>query len=306
MTGKRQPPNLKALLCLGLGIWVSELPTLGQDMPLSDILIAGQHWRPIDRRFKAIEDLASDAQGNVFVLDGGQRRIERIAGDGRISVFAEEVKGVHGLAFGPDGRLYASQTELQRIVIIDEGGQGKVVADGVAAERLVITRTGAIYCSVPTEHAVYLIDAQGNKRLVDKGLAKPVGLTLWPDHGTLVVADGGDKSLWTYRIEADGSLAHKERYYHPLRLPAGEKKASGASGLTADTAGRVYVASPAGIQVFDPAGRLSGVILKPADTSPTALAFGGTDRDLLYVACGDQVYVRKTRAKGVLSTKSAH
>jgi hypothetical protein len=128
-------------------------------------------------------------------------------------------------------------------------------------------------------------------------LARPAGITLWPDGRTLVVGDAQAKHLWAFRVEKDGALEVGDRYY-ALRVKPGQKE-SGVTALTVDSKGLLYACTPLGVQVFDPTGRLSGVLSKAADANPTAVAFGGPDRDQLFVVHGDVVYVRKLQAKGV-------
>ena len=52
--------------------------------------------------------------------------------------------------------------------------------------------------------------------------------------------------------------------------------------------------------VFDPTGRMSGVLMKPQRKFLSNVAFGGPKLDTLYVTCTDSVYRRKTKAEGVL------
>ena len=68
-----------------------------------------------------------------------------------------------------------------------------------------------------------------------------------------------------------------------------------------DTQGRLYVTTRAGLQVFDQAGRVNAILTRPQNAWLSNAVFGGKDLDVLYVTCGDKVYRRKTRAKGVLS-----
>ena len=134
------------------------------------------------------------------------------------------------------------------------------------------------------------------KKTLDVGI-KITGLTLWPDAGTLVAADADSKYLWAFRIDTDGTLSAKEPYYS-LRTKPG-KKSAGTIGLTADSAGRIYAATELGVQVFDPTGRLCGVISKPAKGQLSYLAFGEEDRGLLFAVCEGKIYVRKTKANGI-------
>ncbi|MFL5242076.1 MAG: SMP-30/gluconolactonase/LRE family protein [Gemmataceae bacterium] len=136
------------------------------------------------------------------------------------------------------------------------------------------------------------------KKMLDVGI-KVTGLTLWPDQGTLVAAEEDSKYLWAFRIEADGSLSAKEPYY-ALRTKPG-KKSVGTNGLTVDSKGRLYAATELGVQVFDPTGRLCGVISKPATGGQLCtLAFGEDDRSLLFAVCNDKVYFRKTNTEGIV------
>jgi enterochelin esterase family protein len=127
-------------------------------------------------------------------------------------------------------------------------------------------------------------------------------VALWPDSGTLVVGDAKGKYLWAFRIEKDGVLTAGESYY-PLLMKAGDKE-SHVSALTVDDTGRVYACTPLGIQVFDPAGRLSGVLTKPADGEIRGIMFGGGELShTLIVAFSDALYGRKMQARGVSWSK---
>jgi enterochelin esterase family protein len=70
--------------------------------------------------------------------------------------------------------------------------------------------------------------------------------------------------------------------------------------MTTDSAGRYYVTSHVGIQMFDPTGRLSGVVAKPQEKGCVSVAFSGPGLEYLYACNTDKVYRRKTKAKGVL------
>src|SRR5262249_45138549 len=139
-------------------------------------------------------------------------------------------------------------------------------------------------------------DANPDLRKLE-GVASPSGSALSPDESTLFVGDAEGSHVWAFRIEKDGRLTAGERYC-PLRVKSGQK-ASGVTALATDAAGRVYAATPLGVQVFDPTGRLSGVMTHPAPGKPlVGLAFGGPDRKTLYVSTSDTVYARKSKVQG--------
>src|ERR1043166_1500094 len=59
---------------------------------------------------------------------------------------------------------------------------------------------------------------------------------------------------------------------------------SGGDGMVVDHEGRPFITSHVGIQMFDPTGRLGGVIAKPSDKACVSVTFAGADRSWLY-AC---------------------
>jgi sugar lactone lactonase YvrE len=181
------------------------------------------------------------------------------------------------------GAARAQDTPLSDILIDGEGWKAveKSAAPALAVAVEVKVRGGQVVRA---------------ERVKSAGLAEPSGMVLWPDGGTLVVGDAGDKHLWAFRLDKEGNPVDGEPYY-PLRVRPGQK-ASGVRGLTADDKGRVYACTPLGVQVFDPTGRLSGVMLKPGEGELTAAAFGGDKGDTLFVLCGDKVFARKTKAHG--------
>jgi enterochelin esterase family protein len=203
------------------------------------------------------------------------------------------------LQFGPDGRLYGCQVgEYGRIVAFDREGKLQVIADNVQPNDLVVTRNGGIYFTETRKQQVTYI-APGEKPVaVDHGIGKPNGIALTPDQGTLAVSDYGGKHGWVFRIELGGSLSFKQPYM-TLRTPS-PTAASRGDGMTTDASGRYYITSAVGLQMFDPTGRLGGVIASPQKKPLVSVALAGPDLSYLYVACGDKIYRRKTKTRGVL------
>ena len=131
-----------------------------------------------------------------------------------------------------------------------------------------------------------------------KGIGKPNGIALTLDQGTLAVSDYGGRHAWVWRIEWDGSLSYKQPYM-TLRTPAPDAPSRG-DGMTTDAFGRYYVTSAVGLHMYDPTGRLGGVIAAPQKRPLVSVAFAGPGLSYLYVACGDKIYRRKTKSRGVL------
>jgi sugar lactone lactonase YvrE len=134
---------------------------------------------------------------------------------------------------------------------------------------------------------------------VDEGIASPNGVVLSADQSLLFVADFQGQGVFSFQVQADGSLLHREPFFE-LHAQEGVLRTD-AGGMTVDTEGRLYVATALGAQVFDQMGRVVAILEKPQPGPLSNLAFGGPATDELYATCGDKVFRRKMRARGVLS-----
>lgn len=278
------------------------LPVRGQGsskQPLMNILIDGEGWHQVSQGHRFTEGPAANSRGEVFFTDIPNNRIHRVGLNGEVSVFTEDTGGANGLMFGPDGELYACQNGRKRIVAYDSEGKESIVAEGLDSNDLAVTYKGEIYVSDPPNKQVWFINAKREKRVVDTGLMRPNGVILTPDQSFLLVADSAGQMVYSFQIQPDGSLAHKQPYFH-LHM-ADTATQSGADGMTADSQGLLYVATQVGLQVCDQAGRVNGIISKPQRAPLSNAVFGGPAFDELYVTNGDKVYKRKTRTRGVLS-----
>jgi enterochelin esterase-like enzyme/sugar lactone lactonase YvrE len=130
------------------------------------------------------------------------------------------------------------------------------------------------------------------------GLEIPTSLCLSPDQTLLYVADRSRQLITSFQVGRDGTPTLEQPYFH-LHLPD-DADGSGVGGLCVDTAGRLYAATPMGIQVFDQAGRVNGIIAPPQRlTNIQGLTFGGPTRDELYLLAEGRVWRRKVQTRGV-------
>jgi hypothetical protein len=145
-----------------------------------------------------------------------------------------------------------------------------------------------------------LIDGEGWKKVDVPGPKPPAPIipthhgTLSPDGGTLFIAVTGERFLFAAPARADGSTVSAAGPYAPLRLKPGAKGIS-VTSLTTDKDGRIYAATDLGVQVFDPTGRLCGVMTTP----PGQTDFMAFEGDKLALWVGDDKYARKLNTQGV-------
>ncbi len=265
------------------------------------LLIPGEGWQLVGEGYKLTEGAATNAKGEVFFTDIPASKAYRLDADGKPVEFIADTKRANGQAFGPDGRLYAAATGPRQILAYDDTGKATVVADGIAGNDLVVAHNGNVYVTNPPGgnsndvSRVWLIKPDGTKQVVDTGLRYANGIALSPDQSLLYVADYRSHWVYSYVVQPDGTLAHKQRYYW-LHEPDTEDQ-SFADGLKVDRNGLLYVATRLGVQVCDQAGRVNLIIPTP-NGRITNLVFGGEKYDTLYATCNDKVYRRKLNVTG--------
>lgn len=267
---------------------------------LQEILIPGEDWKLVGQGYKFTEGPAVNARGEVFFNDVPESKTFRIDLDGKLSEHIGGNNKGDGQAIGPDGRLYSVAGGTEQIVAYDESGKGTTIADGFRGNDLVVRHDGGIYVTNPGWNGVdpskiWYISPKGEKKVVDTGLRFSNGLCMSPDQSLLYIADSRSHWVYSYQIQPDGSLAHKQKYYH-LHMPDTADD-SGADGMRTDRDGRLYVATRLGLQVCDQAGRVNCIIPTP-NGKVSNLTFGGAKFDTIFATCGDRVYSRKVKVSG--------
>jgi len=263
------------------------------------VLLPGEEWQLVSQGHRHTDGPAVNAAGEMFFTDPANNRIHKAALDGTVSVFAENTSGANGLMFGPDGRLYAGLTRSRQIVAYDAAGKVEVLAEEMPSNDLAVNAKGDLYFTDSANKKVWFLPKGGKPRVVDEGIDFPNGVLFSPDQTLLYVSDYTGQLSWTFQIQPDGSLAHKQRYFY-VHVPDAAVR-SGADGMAVDADGRVYIATALGVQVFDQIGKCHAIIPAPQPGSLSNVEFGGANVDEMYVTNADKVYKRKTRVKGVLS-----
>ncbi len=265
---------------------------------LNDLLIPGEAWELVGQGYTFTEGTAADAAGELFFQDIPTGKTYRVGADGKPIPLAIDSKKASGTCFAADGTRFTCTGSKE--ILSYKGSDARLVSDNISGNDLVVAHNGNIYITSPDGSdkpgKIILISPGGEKKVVDEGIKFPNGLALTPDQSQLYVTESASHWVWIYSIQPDGTLTNKQRFGW-LHVPDNQENAW-SDGLKADTAGRLYVTSRLGIQILDQTGRVN-VILPVPTGQASNLAFGGAGFNVLYVTCGDKVYRRKLRTRGV-------
>ncbi|MEO8601717.1 MAG: DUF2298 domain-containing protein [bacterium] len=163
--------------------------------------------------------LALDAEGNVYVADFGNDRIQKFAPD---FTFLKEW-GAHGdlpsqfkqpgdVAVGPDGQVYVADTWNQRVQVFSPDGEYKKEwTDKYYGPRgIAVGPSGAVYLADTGNHKIRRFNKDGVEELAWGSLGKeqgqftePVGIAV-DKNGLVYVVDNGNARLQIF--DKDGAL----------------------------------------------------------------------------------------------------
>ena len=266
---------------------------------LSAILVPNEDWQVVAENLGFSDGSCADAEGNLYFSDLKSKppAVYKISPDGKQTKIAEA--GMSGNKIGPDGRLYGCGGG--KVIAFElPGGKATVLAEGLKTNDLVVTHQGFIYITETGKKQVTFLDVKTGKTVAaDVGINAPNGIAVTPDQTRLLVSDYGGLNVWSFAIQPDGSLTDKKA---AMTMKAPEKKptVAGGDGMTVDTAGRSYVTTALGLQIFDADGKLLGILPKPQNAPLTNAAFAGEGHHYLYVTNGSKIFRRKTQATGAL------
>ncbi len=224
--------------------------------------------------------------------------------------FASRVGGASGNAYDTDGRLYTCEFRQRRVTRMAKNGRLEVLATHYQGKRfnapndIVVRRDGHVYFTDPAFGSqqdareldffgVYHITPRGELELVATWKTRPNGITVSPNGRTLYVSDSDRRAILAYDLDGKGAASNE-------RVIA-EKIPGVPGGLRTDVNGNVYVAAQS-VLVYAPAAngaaKLLGQVMV-AET-PSNLAFGDPDLETLYITARTSVYRTRLGVKGAL------
>ncbi|MFO1027346.1 MAG: SMP-30/gluconolactonase/LRE family protein [Acetobacteraceae bacterium] len=213
-----------------------------------------------------------DLQGRLIHCEGEGRKVTRLNADGSVTTIAHTVDGKRiskpndvichsngSLLFtDPDFRLDLKERDFGYAAIF------RIAPDGAVSE------------FIRVEY--------------------PNGLALSPDERTLYIAN----TRWTqylHAVELDsaGNVVRRRVFADMSHDQGGVNGVP--DGMKVDQAGRVFCTGTTGVWVFEPDGRLIGIIETPEICAN--IAFGGPDLKTLLLTASTSVYTLRTKVPGV-------
>ena len=244
--------------------------------------------------------------------------------DGRVEVFCEPSGQANGNTLDPQGRLVTCEHENRRISRTELDGRVVALATHYEGKRLnspndVVCRSdGSVYFSDPpygVKPELRELNFQGVFRvspvgrggltapseadngglgqpalpqisLLAKDFLKPNGLAFSPDEKILYIADTELGHIRAFDVNADGTIANS-RVFCRVERP---------DGFRVDVEGGLYICAMKSVEIFDRTGKKCGDITLPE--RPANVAFGGPDRQTLYICARTSLYRARVNVPG--------
>jgi gluconolactonase len=289
--------------------------TVAPDIP--GVVAGGTRVRLIAQQLRGTEGPIMTPDGAFIFTEQNASVLTRIDANDSRSTYLENTNGANGVTFDARGRLIATQPDLGEIAVLSPGPRTVLAREynGQKLQRpndLIADRRGGVYFTDPGANppagqapgptAVYYIRPNGSLLRLATDIARPNGIILSLDERVLYVANTLGEAVIAFDVNEDGSVSNRRdfaRLQGVTRTPTGVR--SGADGLAVDNAGRLYVATQIGVQVFSPQGMHLGTIPIGVANGPQNLAFAGPNKKTLYIVGRGAAWKMDMIAEGIRS-----
>jgi gluconolactonase len=249
----------------------------------------------------------SDEESALFFTDIPNSQILQWRND-QVSVWRSHSNKANGLAIDPAGRLLCCEHATSRVTALSADGATEVLAATYCGRKLnspndiVVHSNGRIYFTDPIYgrnndfvgmerpqelafQGVYAITAPGAEpTLLCADFIGPNGLCFSLDESRLYVNDSERRHIRAFDVLPDGTLSNDRVFF----TQTGDPSSGVPDGMKVDSAGNVLCSGPRGIWRISPDGELLEVLEVPEVVAN--FAFGGADRDWLYITAATSLY----------------
>lgn len=252
---------------------------------IAGVVAAGSTWVRAWQGADNADGLVGTDDGALLFAQEQPNRVSRLDAADRLSVAIENTRGAGALAIDRQGRVWAALRTCT-----DPGGKPDQCTEPTAIAELSPARTtlassfegkplgrlndlvvhasGGVFFTVG---GAFFANAAGRVSSLGENI-RANGIMLSPDEKTLYVTNGAE--ILAFDVAVDGATSNRRAF---AKLEAG----GAGDGLAVDAAGRLYVTSQPGVQVFEAGGRYLGLI--PTPRNAISVAFAGPGKRTLYV-----------------------
>jgi gluconolactonase len=256
-------------------------PALPQPTAIPGVIAAGQNWKVVWswEGNNADGPIAGDNGTLLFANNDASNVMKLDSATGVATVIHKDTNTGGALTRSKNGALFLASRGLnsgilqlepkRRMFASSFSGEPLECVGGVLNDLEADSR-GGVYLTI-TGGGLFYANPQGVVSQDGEGMTLANGVVLSPDEKTLYVTNGG--VVMAFDVQADGSLTHQREFGKLRGGQAGD-------GSAVDAQGRLYVATGASADVFEPNGNFLGSI--PGPQGMHGVAFGGRDKKTLF------------------------
>lgn len=221
--------------------------------------------------------LLYDSQGRLVLCQHGDRRVARLAPEGRFETVVSYYKWRRFNS--PNDAVYKSNGDLY----FTDPPYGLLKRNDDPAKELIF-------------NGVFRLSKEGQLTLLTGGMTYPNGIAFSPDESTLYVANSDPKqAVWmSFPVLQDGTLGEGKVFFDATKW-VGEKPGL-PDGLKVDIQGNLFATGPGGVLILSPEGRHLGTLNTGVATANCAW---GNDGSMLYITADRYLCRVQTRTLGL-------
>jgi gluconolactonase len=226
------------------------------------VIGADAKWQEVWKGTNNADGIVGTPEGGLLFAQEQPSTIRKLDENDKDSIYVSATHGAGAVAIDSKGRILVVQrtctdpgrgnapcNEPTTVAVIFPENEGKILTDNYQGKSLgrlndlVVDRKGTVYFTVGS---AYYLNPGGKVTSLGDNI-RSNGIMLSPDETTLYVTNG--QSILAFDIQPDGTVANR-RDFAKLQGVNGD-------GMAIDAAGRLYVTTAPGVQVFGPDGELS-------------------------------------------------
>jgi gluconolactonase len=254
------------------------------------VVATGATWRIAWHGTDNADGIVGTSDGGLLFAQEQPNRVSKLDQNDRFSVVLSGTHGAGSLTIDSTGRIVAVERTCTDPGRVGGGPGGSPCLEPTTVavltpERRVLTdnfdgkplgrlndlvadkKGGAFF----TSGGAYYVNPSGRVTSLGDDI-RANGIMLNRDETIVYVTNGA--VVLAFDIQPDGAVANRREF--------GRLEAGGAGdGMAIDAAGRLYVTSNAGVQVFSDGSQYLGVI--PTPRNAISVAFAGADKKVLYI-----------------------